>query len=419
MRFLASLFVASSFLPANFLNAQRSPTVTNPNHDVMQSVLVSSGTKPFHLQATITMGQEHAAFAKVELFWIAPDKFRRTIESPDFTQTLIQSGADVSEQNSSDYFPLALRTLVTAMVDPRPILDAIRPGDLVQTRANGEVNPNGLTCFGPKKNLCVQDPNGFHETVAASGHSVAFYRYLRFQGKEVARLITNAPRLGEPLLTLEITTLEPVITPDPTLFTIPQPTPKADQLQFVTMEEANLRKQMVGSPEIIWPQPLDGAEHGPASFYVSVDRSGRVREVKQLYTANERTNDSAISQILKWRFEPLRRDDIPAQLDGILSFTLDTRAWGPKLPLSDAEARKLASNIVEPEIVKAQYPAGTVYTLWAAVDSEGRLIEVMAGDGPHELFKPCYGALRQWQFAPLMQDGQPRPYRANIIFHVN
>ena len=399
--------------------AQRSATTTSPIHDVVQPVLIQAGNSPFHIQAVITTGKEHSPYAKVEMFWMAPDKFRRTIQATDFSQTLIVNGPEVYEQDAPDYFPLDLRTLVTAMVDPRPILDAIKPGDSVLTKANGQANPSGLTCFGPKQNRCFKDPNGFHETVAASGHSVAFSRYERFKGKEVARVLTNAPRLGEDLLTLEVTDLQQMTTPDSSLFTVPQATPKQQRLQFTTLAEPDLRKQITGMQQIIWPQPLDGAEHGPASFYVSVDRSGKVREVKQLYTANERTNDSAKSQISRWHFTPIMQDGAPAQADGILSFTLDTRAWGPKLPLTDAEARKLASNIVEPAIPAGNYPAGTIYTLWAAVDSDGRVIEVMTGDGPHELFKPCYDALRKWQFAPLMQEGEPRPYRANIIFHVN
>ena len=136
-----------------------------------------------------------------------------------------------------------------------------------------------------------------------------------------------------------------------------------------------------------------------------------------LYTANERTNDSAVSQLLTWKFRPANDKDLPDQTEGILTFKLNTRAFGPTEPLTDAEARKLASNVVEPDIPNGKYPARTVYTLWIAVDSNGKVIEAMAGDGPHELFMPCYTVLRKWSFQPIMENGQPRPYRAQIAFH--
>ncbi|MGO4209357.1 hypothetical protein AB4043_00840, partial [Terriglobus sp. YAF25] len=147
--------------------------------------------------------------------------------------------------------------------------------------------------------------------------------------------------------------------------------------------------------------------------------TGKVREVLPLYTVNERTNDSAVRQIMRWTFRPYLKDGVPQQMEGVLSFTVDTRKWGPKEPLTDAEVRKLATNIVEPKVDGSKYPKGTTYSLWAAIDSDGQVIEAMTGDGPHELWGPCYDAMRSWHFSPLMENGQPRPYRANFIFHIN
>jgi hypothetical protein len=348
--------------------------------------------------------------------WLAPDKYRRVISSQEFSQTLIVDGTRVSEVDSTNYFPLTLRTLTTAVVDPRPILAAVRDGDRVATKANGAVNESGLTCFNASKTLCGMDKNGMRETVAASGHAVDFSKYEAFHGRQVARVISNAPRLGEELTTLTVTKLADLKSPDETLLTVTTETPADKVLRFAPLSDADLRVDVAGTSEIIWPQPLDGAETGPASFYVSFDTTGKVREVLQLYTANERTNDSAKSQLEKWTFRPAMVNGLPAQGEGVLSFTLNTRKYGPKEPLRDEEARKLAKDIVEPEVAPGKYPSGTVYTLWASVDSEGRLIEVMAGDGPHELFMPCYHALQAWHFEPILEGGKAMPYRANIVF---
>ena len=397
--------------------AQRSPSVTSPVRDVLQSTLIAPGSTPFHLRATITEGPERSPYAEIEMFWMAPDRYRRTISGEEFKQTLIVDGTKVFEKDSSDYFPRELWTLMTAMVDPKPIVDAVHEGDRVLTQSNGGVRGMELACLVSDAGLCPQGRDGLREVVGASGHSVAFAAYELFAGKPVARILTNAPRLGEDLMTLRITDLEELHSPGRGLFKIPHPTPAAERLGFVSEPEQDLRNAVIGSQEIIWPQPLDGQQKGPASFFVSIDRNGRVREVQPLYTVNERTNDPAVNQIMKWRFKPFSEDGVPAQAEGVLNFTVDTRAFGPALPLTDAEARKLATGVVEPKIPASAYPSGTVYTLWAAIDSEGKLIEVIAGDGPHELFMPCYSALRKWQFHPIVENGQPRPYRAQIAFH--
>jgi hypothetical protein len=352
------------------------------------------------------------------MYWLAPDMYRRTINSEEFKQTLIVNGTKVFEKDSSDFFPGKLWTLVTAMVDPKPIMDAVREGDRVLTLANGGSRGIELACLAENGSLCPRGKGKLREVVEASGHSVAFSDYESFLGKPVARILTNAPRLGEDLLALRVTELEELHEPQPDLFLVTGATPLDEQLRVVNASEADLRRAVIGSQGIIWPQPLDGGQKGSASFFVYIDRTGHVHEVQPLYPVNARTHDSAVSQIMKWKFKPFTQDGLPAQAEGVLNFTIDTRGWGPAEPLTNAEARKLASDIVEPEIPAGAYPSGTIYTLWAAIDSEGRVIEVMAGDGPNELFMPCYTAMRKWQFHPILKDGQPLPYRAQIAFRV-
>jgi hypothetical protein len=108
----------------------------------------------------------------------------------------------------------------------------------------------------------------------------------------------------------------------------------------------------------------------------------------------------------------------PAQTQSILTFTLNTREWEPPDPLRDVEVRKLASNIVELVIPVGLAPSGTAYTVHVAIDSDGNLIEAIPAEGIRGIFQPCYGAIRQWHFSPILEDGQPRPYRAEVKFQV-
>ena len=149
-----------------------------------------------------------------------------------------------------------------------------------------------------------------------------------------------------------------------------------------------------------------------------MDRTGKVREVLPVHTDNERSNDSARRQIMAWKFKPATEDGVPVQAEGILNFRLDTRAWGPPAPLSDAEARKLASNPVDPDFPPG-VPTGATKTIWVAVDSDGLILEEIAADGPPQLTRPCMDALSKWRFKPIIENGQPRPYRAKIVFVVH
>jgi hypothetical protein len=120
---------------------------------------------------------------------------------------------------------------------------------------------------------------------------------------------------------------------------------------------------------------------------------------------------------MRWRFQPFNVDGKQMQTSGILRFTLDTRKFGPQTPLTDADARKLVADPASPKIEGNAPPPGTTYSLWAAVDSDGHVIEIMAGDGPHELFIPCMKAVQSWHFNPLIVDGTAVPFRANLAFH--
>src|ERR1700690_1872014 len=79
---------------------------------IFQATLIAPGSPSFHLNAVITAQDDPDSKGEVEMFWVAPDKWRRTIKSQEFSQTLIVNRDKVFEQDSEDYFPLSLQTLV-------------------------------------------------------------------------------------------------------------------------------------------------------------------------------------------------------------------------------------------------------------------------------------------------------------------
>lgn len=415
-RFLS--FLASSLLLFWTAGGATPTPVAPPVSALIQPTLTVPGNLPFHLKALITERGDPTSRTEVEIFWIAPDKWRRTIQSKtEFSQTLIVNGGKVFEHDSDDYFPLWSQTLVTALVDPKPVLDALMPGDKLLTIANGGADPAGRVCLPPPSKVCFPLRYGVMESVKAAGHSVDFTDYREFHGKKVARVLIYHVDPGDDCQA-QVTELNDLKKPDENLFSIAPTNSENQRIKSVILPESELRSMALEPMEIIWPQVLDGATTGTTTYYVSIDRSGNVAEVLPVSVAIERADGSARRQIMKWKFKPAQKDGKPIQAEGVLNFDFNTRRFGPPNPLTDKEARKLASNIVEPVFAAAMAPSGTTYSLSLAVDEEGAVIEVIAGEGPPQLFTPCYQAISKWHFSPILEDGKPRPYRAQVMFRV-
>jgi hypothetical protein len=389
---------------------------------IVQPVLIENGSSPFHLKAIITDKDDPESRTAVELFWASPEKYRRIIQSRDFSQTLIVNGSSVFEDDSEDYFPLDLQIVMTALVDPRPVLNAYQPGDLLFTKANGRSKDSGDVCRS--ENACGHTllfwhaPLGLNEIVGSLGPEMQFTDYRDFKGRRVARLVFHRTGFGASGLEAVVTELSELKSVPKDFFEVRQSTSDNHRNHTVFFRPEQLRNFAEYAPEIIWPQTLDGAEKGIAVFHIAIDPTGEVRDVVPLRSDNERADESAARQIKAWKFKPVMDHDIPVEVETFLTVPINTRGYGPTTPLNDAEARALATNIVEPAIPGGTVPSGSIFTLRAAIDVEGRLIEVIGGQGEHKMYPFCYNALKQWQFSPVMENGKPRPYRAEISFRM-
>src|SRR5262249_8391900 len=92
---------------------------------IENSTLDQPGTRPYHLQASFAPSQERDKVTnrvgEVEIWWQAPNKWRRELRSPEFHQVAIQNGDHRWEKNEGDFFPDWLRELVVAIVQPVPL----------------------------------------------------------------------------------------------------------------------------------------------------------------------------------------------------------------------------------------------------------------------------------------------------------
>lgn len=404
------------------------------------------GSKPFHLKATIAElhSPDSDYKAEIEMYWVAADRWRRTIKSPEFSQTMIVNGGKVSEQNQGDYFPWWLDDFVVAIFQlaPQQIRDlnitltevaAMRElarqlppgmsGDLVKapklcTRTQQRVGiaPVQNTVF---TSVCFQHPQGLLLSIQSPEFTAEFSDFHHFGGKSVARKISMMPEPGTKI-EADITELAELKGPDAALFDVSGPANPQDRIVRIRAGEDLVRQALQGSPEIQWRPVPDGKTSGTLSLGVSIDRQGHVRETWPLNSDNRFPQDQARKEVAKWTFKPFILNGVPQQVETVLTFAFETKLDGSIPMLSDADARKLAKATAEPQFLAGHKPAsGTTFRVRVAVDEQGHLLGLQNIDNlDSNLFGHANLALHKWRFNPYLRDGKPERFDADIVFKV-
>jgi len=170
--------------------------------------------------------------------------------------------------------------------------------------------------------FCFEGDYGFIALVSTPGFQAQFKRHQAFGKKWIARTITLDP---DPGTTIEAKVLElsefSSKEENEKLFAIDHPTPEGEQLKSVRLSEPELRKLLAKSPDIVWPAIESGKTSGVLSVYVSVDRTGKVREVWPLRSDNTDLDDSVREQVRKWEFKQGTVNGVSVQVEGILTFS--------------------------------------------------------------------------------------------------
>ncbi|HXO39411.1 MAG TPA: energy transducer TonB [Candidatus Acidoferrum sp.] len=400
------------------------------DHALQQSKLTLAGGAPFHLKAHITnagvVKPEYSA--DVEEYWVSPEKWRRTVQSAGFSQTLIAGDGKVAERVNGDYYPFWLHDLVTALFDPLPMVDQLRamPGQLEipedSAKSNSCMNMQFKVGIAPTQNslpyaFCFGGKGGLLQAVLTPGYKAQFSDYQPFKKKTVARAIKAefAPGLT---LTAKITELGELSSPDENLFTIESATPAAEQMKTIQVGEDSARALALNTPPIVWPAVREGKTAGVMSVYVSIDRSGKVREVWPLASNNAELNEAAREQVLRWQYKPYSNGG-PSQMEAVLTFAFTTRIENPIPVLNNAEARKLATHVVEAVVPAGKARKGNRFSLRVSVDEGGKVqaVQNQSNVAP-ALYTAGTAALKQWRFRPYINKGVPDRFYADITFQV-
>ena len=400
------------------------------DHAVQQSKLTLPGGAPFHLKAHIassgTPKPEYSA--DVDEYWVSPEKWRRTVETADFSQTLIANGGQVSEKITGDYYPFWLHDMVTALLDPLPMVDQLKsmhgqveiPHDSLKSSSCMNMQLKAGT--PPAQNtipyaFCFGGKIGLLQAVLTPGYKAQFDDYLPFKKKMVARTI-RAEFMPGTTLTAKVTELTELATPDEKLFAIEKATPPTEQMKSQQVAEDSARALALNTPAIVWPAVREGKTSGVMSLYISNDRAGHVREAWPVASGNPELNDAVRDQVLQWQYKPYTNGG-PTQMEALLTFAFTTRIENPIPVLNDAEVRKLATRVVEPVAPPGKARKGTKFTLRISVDEAGKLQAVL---NPNSVAPALYtagaAALKKWRFHPYLNKGKADRFYADVTFRV-
>ena len=98
MRIVAALLLLTTSLFADNLKDL-------PQKAIAKSDITAVGAKPFHLKAhtfEATNKDNDLYQAEIEEWWAAPDRYKRVIHAKNFSETLIVSGGETSDDITGD-----------------------------------------------------------------------------------------------------------------------------------------------------------------------------------------------------------------------------------------------------------------------------------------------------------------------------
>jgi hypothetical protein len=395
-----------------------------------KSQLTLPGSAPFHIKFSIReiTNPQSERRAEVEEYWVSPEKYRRTIQSPAFSQTLIVNGSAVSETNTGDYYPYWLYRVVTAVFDPVPFAAQLKQTKQEIAEPSGASNRVcGDLHFRVDRIVICFEGSGTLKSVFTKGNYAEYKDYEKFGDKQVARrIVTESEYKSE--IEAAITVLDPLSQAQDdlkdaageSLFEVRTTTPPADRIQVLRIREEAMRSLVIGSTDIAWPTVVGGQDSGGCGAFVSADRNGNVREEFPAGCDNTGLDEPLHQALLKWKLKQPIVGGVPVQVTALMGFPFKVHVEPapPITQLSDEAARELATNKVDPV-----FPSGARHGIKVevviSVDDDGTFLGAAPGANTDSiLFSAAYNAIAHWKFSPYVEDGKPLPFKATIIFMV-
>jgi TonB family protein len=302
------------------------------------SSLTDSGSPPFHLKLHAgDPHNEHPEFTTdIELWWAAPDKWRRQITSPIFSQTAVQNGQHYSESNSSDYFPWWLHELITDPLNPLPIeelKDELKNAPIElrgsPTRRCAEWQSEfaqGSDRIGIHNSVCFNADATVQEAFTRTS-SAHFGAYRTFGSKRVPGFLELSAKSAEGRyvdLVGRLSLLEP-LQEDAILFVVKDDTGLAARARFVSVPESALKDYKLHAPPLQWPPVHNFPATGLMTINLKIDRNGNIREIDSAISRNVVLQEPAVEQVKNWKFKPFLVDGSPVQVNVDISIRFEAK----------------------------------------------------------------------------------------------
>jgi TonB family protein len=285
--------------------------------------LTASGSQAFHLRLEAddsTRGRSEYK-TELEVWWAAPDKWRRELKSPIFSETAVQNGTSYSEWVSGDYLPLWLHELMTVPLNPVPVeeLATVTPdlsAPAYYRRAQWESSfSDGANTISIHNSISfdgVAPKEIFTRTVSAT-----LSAYQRFGAKNVARSFQFFDK--QTTVRARVVSLEPLDGDSNQLFAVVHDTGFINRTRFVELSQNSLESYKLQTPPMVWPVVYTFPDAGVIAVHVTLDRTGTVREVGSPISKNVALSNPAAEQIRGWKFRPYLVDGAPVQVSTYIS----------------------------------------------------------------------------------------------------
>jgi TonB family protein len=420
------------------------------DHALQHGSLFGNNPRAFHIKVHVfeSTNAESEYRAEIEEYWVSELRWRRTIDSPDFKQTIVTSDGQLGEDDRGDYYPLWLKGIITALFDPVPEKEHWNQLGALITQIT---LPNGMrsdACAREKfrigsdtvkndafSNICL-DSEGLLKFVGSPGYGVEFHDYHKFGKRMVPRTLREDPEPGTTIMA-NLVLLEELQRPDPSLFSVAQLTPAGERIKSVVVPQNVIETSVIAGAPMVWPAVQSGKTAGLLSMYVSVDKMGNVREAYPLNSDNAGLQDAARDQLLKWKVKPVLVNGVPVQAEAALSFRFDTQsAADPEEPsrassvtgngaatstgagaIAIPQRVRVSQGVMQVMIIRKVAPTyppeakaariqGSVL-LNATIGKDGNVLNTEVVSGPPALVDAAVEAVTQWQFRPYLLKAQP------------
>lgn len=287
---------------------------------VEHTTLDQKGTKPFHLKAVLGPTKEgdkdSGRSGEVEIWWMSPGKWRRSVGSPEFHQIDVVNESRDWHKSEGTYYPEWLSEIAVELVRPVPQLDEVlRELKTAEVRRfMGQIDIGWVTSTGTaevhnilRSGITLRESNGELLFAYGLGWSGEFKDYQDFHNRHVARTVTGDEVIAH------VTLLEDLGKADESMFDTSASGGDAP-VKTVLLDETTLRKNLASDETAPWPPVQDGPLQGNVTSEIVVDRDGKVREVGTLISENSAMEDVGKERLLAMKFRPFLQNGVPVQV---------------------------------------------------------------------------------------------------------